>query len=175
MFYNASVLVLFVFPSECAQPIWVFPILTQWFAHVDYIMTHISKAVVGCRCYDQVLRVLILRRILKKWSICSYIYNYKSHNEIIKSLFMITGCNILKRMGCMLENTFDRKHSNIKYPEYFLSTDFCILEGCFTVISPLFHRQLPNRLFSTLFKESTQTVQQTQAVPKLCTNGRIFV
>lgn len=106
MFYNASVLVLLVFPSECAQPIWVFPILTQWFAHVDYIMTHISKAVVGCRCYDQVLGVLILRRILRKWSICSYIYNYKSCNEIIikiiKSLLMITACNFLKHMGCIL-------------------------------------------------------------------------
>lgn len=138
MFYNASVLVLLVFPSECAQPIWVFPILTQWFAHVDYIMTHISKAVVGCRCYDQVLGVLILRRILRKWSICSYIYNYKSCNEIIiKSLLMITACNFLKHMGCILENAFKGKHSNIKYPEHFQSTDFSMLEGCFTVISPL--------------------------------------
>lgn len=50
VFYNTPILVLFVFPSECAQPLWVFPILTRRLAHVDYIMTHISMPVVGCRC-----------------------------------------------------------------------------------------------------------------------------
>lgn len=86
MFYNTPIPMLFIFPSEHAQPIWVFPTATQWLAHVDYIMRHVSKAVAGCRCWDQVLGVLILGRVFRRWSICGYISNYKSCNEIIVSL-----------------------------------------------------------------------------------------
>lgn len=133
----------------------------------------------GCG-WVQVLRsascVLILRRIFRKWSICGYIYNYKSCNEITVDLFVfiITACNILKHTDCTLETTFNRKHPKVKSPENFSGTYFYTLGVSSKVLTSLL-RQVLHRFLSNTFQKSTQTVLQTKAIPKLWSSRSPYI